>query len=249
MDFNWNERFSQQARWTKSVREYLLSTIHIDPLTHILEVGCGTGAVLNDVAHDHQCFVHGLDVNQSFCEFATRSYQNLFISNSDAHSIPYPTGFFDVVFCHYFLLWLTDAQEVMIEIKRVLKPGGRFFAFAEPDYGARIDHPSPFIRLGKLQTRSLVDQGINPIIGRLLPDLAINTGFEDCRYGVSGYETHSGNLPDWWESEWQTLRFDLENLIDQSELNQLQAYDHQCWLDGNRVLWVPTFYLSCIKPQ
>lgn len=249
MTLDWHARYMQQAQWTKSLREYLFSKLKIDPQWLILEVGCGTGAVLSDDESSLIGYLHGIDIDYRVCEMATRNAQNSAICNADALGLPYADNSFDLVYCHYFLLWLPDPLRALIEIKRVLKPGGVFLVFAEPDYSARIDFPPTLERLGTLQTASLVQQGANPLVGRQLPSLFALAGFSNIQYGVSGFETNTHNLPVWWESEWTMLEHDLHNLIDPIELEDLRKFDQRCWLDGSRVLWVPTFYLSSNKPS
>lgn len=248
MQIDWHARYSQQALWTKPLREYLLSKIKVTPQSRILEVGCGTGAILSDYQQDHPGYLHGLDINFSYCRMSTRNAPNSLICNGDVFYLPYPAGSFDLIYCHYFLLWLPSPLRALSEIKRVLKTGGSFLVFAEPDYSSRIDYPSPLARLGELQSASLFQQGADPSIGRQLPSLLSSSGFEDIQYGASGFEVTINELPAWWKSEWQVLKHDLENLIDPTELDDLQSLDHQYWLEGKRVLWVPTFYLSCTNP-
>lgn len=249
MKLDWHARFTQQAQWTKSLREYLLSKLEIAPHWKILEVGCGTGAVLFDFQISHSSHLHGVDIDYSVCKLATRNSIGSSISTADVLHLPYPSNSFDLIFCHYFLLWLPDPLQALAEIKRILKPSGSFLVFAEPDYGARIDSPLPLVRLGELQTASLVHQGANPSLGRQLPSLVSTSGFTDIRYGISGFETAAASVPDWWEAEWLVLEHDIGEQIDPTELQNLRKLDHQCWLDGSRVLWVPTFYLSCLKPS
>ena len=248
MNIDWHARFTQQAVWTKSLRTYLLKEIDLQSYTSILEIGCGTGAVLSDFASADNISLHGLDINYQYCAIATRSSRSSIIVNADLYTTPYPAGSFDLVFCHYLFLWLAFPGLAMEEVFRILKPSGGFLIFAEPDYESRIDFPSEFASLGKEQTKSLVKQGVNPRIGRSLPSLASQAGFIECKYGISGYETFAGELPMWWESEWQTIRYDLAETLLSNELDVLMEKDRKSWLNGSRVLWIPTFYLSCRKP-
>jgi ubiquinone/menaquinone biosynthesis C-methylase UbiE len=43
---NWHNRFLQQAGWTRDLRTYLFAQAGIERARRVLEVGCGTGAVL-----------------------------------------------------------------------------------------------------------------------------------------------------------------------------------------------------------
>lgn len=248
MKIDWHARYSQQAQWTKSLREYLLSNLVLGPQSRILEVGCGTGAILVDYHLTHPGQLYGIDIDFSSCVISTRNSTDSFICTGDVFNLPYPSGSFDLIFCHYFLLWLLAPLHALSEVKRVLKPGASFLIFAEPDYSGRIDYPPPLTSLGELQSASLTQQGANPSIGRQLPSLLSASGFEHIQYGVSGFEAAANRLPDWWNSEWQVLKHDLKNLIDPAELDELQALDERCWWDGSRILWVPTFYLSCRNP-
>ena len=45
---DWHARYVQQARWTNQLRHYLYRKAGLRDGQQILEVGCGTGAVLGD---------------------------------------------------------------------------------------------------------------------------------------------------------------------------------------------------------
>ena len=45
-----------------------------------------------------------------------------------AESLPYADGGFDAVFSNAALHWVRDQDAMMAEVRRVLKPGGRFVA-------------------------------------------------------------------------------------------------------------------------
>lgn len=249
MTIDWHVRFVQQAQWTKSLREYLLGKLDLNPSLRVLEVGCGTGAVLSDYLNAHSGLMHGLDLNFDYCKIAKNNTIHAHLVNGNVFNLPYAANSFDLVFCHYFLLWLPSLQPAMSEIRRALKPGAIFLIFAEPDYDARIDYPAPLQILGELQNTSLKNQGANAAIGRQLPASVSEAGFENVHFGVSGFEIAMNDLPEWRGLEWLVLENDLKFMIDPQRLSQLKALDRRSWLEGSRVLWVPTFYLSCNKPD
>lgn len=51
---------------------------------------------------------------------------------SDAHSLPFPDDFFDVVTCQTVLIHLEDPEQALNEMKRVVRPGGIVIC-AEPN--------------------------------------------------------------------------------------------------------------------
>lgn len=247
MKVDWHQRYQQQSLWTKSLRHYLLNKTSIQPTSKVLEVGCGTGAICSDILENYRCRLCGIDNNFKNVNVATRNNPNLELICGDSSSLPFPANTFDIVYCHYFLLWLLHPQTSLSEILRVLHPGGLFMIFAEPDYTSRIDFPLSLEIIGQLQIKSLIKQGVDVQMGRKIPGLLSNAGFKDIQYGVSGFESCCGSLPDWWISEWDVLQDDLDSMIDQSNINELKRLDKISWESGSRVLWVPTFYAIATK--
>jgi len=239
----WHLRFRQQASWTAQARRYLLEKADIQPGGRILEVGCGTGAVLGELA-DQGYLSFGIDIQIKFVEFFRKNYTNPAVSAADAYQLPFSSRTFDLVCCHYFLLWIQRPEQVIAEILRNLKPGGRFLIFAEPDYGGRIDHPPALEPLGRAQIESLIRQGADPFMGRKLAGLiSAFPEFHLTEIGIMGYQADLVQNPTFWESEWQVLRQDIADAIPASELEALHEVDRSARRYGSRVLFVPTFFL------
>jgi SAM-dependent methyltransferase len=242
MMVNWHERFLHQSSWTENIRDYLLQNIPFTKDTMLLETGSGSGVILSDLTSKKPGQFVGIDNDFERCVMSTRNYRNIHINNADVYSLPFPAFSFDLVICHYFLLWLTNPNSALQEIYRVLKPGGFFLAFAEPDYSRRVDLPRPLDSLGKLQVKSLQSQGVNTIAGKELPSQIAHIGFHLQKFGVTGYEHPIPGIPNWWESEWQVLEHDLLPYLSVEKISTYKELDRVNWLSGNRVLWVPTSY-------
>ena len=73
-------------------------------------------------------------------------------------NFPMQTELFDIVYCHFLLLWVSDPLQALLEMKRVAKEGVHILAFAEPDYTGRIDKPRDLIPWGNGR--------LNPCAGR-----------------------------------------------------------------------------------
>jgi len=238
----WHRRFVQQASWTYSLRPYLYDQIAIRSDSVILDVGCGTGALSGDFSSFRDVSLFGIDIDFPRLAFARDHEPGASYLNADANFLPFTDGFFDFVICHYFLLWLDDPLMVLKELARVSKPGGVVLAMAEPDYTNRIDAPDDLVTLGKAQTQSLKMQGANPAIGRSLPRLFSSAGLHDIQFGSSGFQSHVGELSADWDLEWQVMEHDILDLVPADEIARYKEMDRAAWLDGSRVLWVPTFY-------
>jgi ubiquinone/menaquinone biosynthesis C-methylase UbiE len=246
---DWHARFTQQARWTQDLRDYLYQQVEIEKARRVLEVGCGTGAVLADLASTAP-FRVGLDINSELLQLATRNITRAELSQGDGYALPYRDGCFDITLCHFLLLWLDNPIQVLREMVRVARPGGAVLAMAEPDYGGRIDHPEELATLGQWQTESLQQQGADPLMGRKLAGLFSELGLEAVETGALGGQW--SGTPDWeaWASEWAVLESDLREKPSFSEkLGFLKSFDKSAYEQGERVLFVPTFYAWGVVPK
>ena len=238
---NWHTRFSQQARWTAELRRYLFARTQFEQARRILEIGCGTGAVLSTLPLT-SAQVFGLDIERSFLQLAANHAPHTILVQGDAHHLPFTSGQFDCVYCHFTLLWVADPLQVLSEARRLIRSGGWALALAEPDYGGRIDYPDALIDIGRLQAESLRLQGADTHLGRRLGALFHQTGLSNIESGViSGQWREIPSRAD-LDQEWAVLESDLQGMLSVQELSRLRQIDRQAWQAGERLLFVPTFY-------
>ncbi len=208
-----HHRYQEQAEWTAGLRSYLLKLTEIRPDSHILEIGCGTGAVLTSLVKNGYTQVYGLDLSFSDLHSARLSLSSPRpLICADAAAAPLTDNCFDAVVCHFLLLWLKHPLQTLAEVRRILKPGGWFMAFAEPDYDSRVDYPPELEEIGRLQTESLIRQGIDPSAGRKMAAFLTQTAFSDIHWGILGNEWPPANNSPASAGEQHTLRYDLEQL-------------------------------------
>lgn len=245
----WHLRYQQQVVWTRSIRAHLFSKFSLKPETSLLEVGCGTGAVLEDLPGISQKQMTGLDLKPDYLTKATQGSPTARFICGDALSLPFPSQFFDITCCHFFLLWVQNPAIALAEMVRVTRPGGIVVALAEPDYGARIDYPFPLTELGRLQGLALQRQGADVFIGRRLAGLFNENRLQQVQVGLIGGEWRSVFDRKSWETEWAVLETDLAGMLPQDDLITLQRIDAAAWQKGERILFVPTFYAYGIIPE
>jgi SAM-dependent methyltransferase len=239
---DWHSRFTQQARWTASLRRHLFERLGLDQSRSILEVGCGTGAILQELASRPEAgLVSGLDLNPNFLSQASLHAPSALLVQGDAHRLPYASASFDAVLCHFLLLWVAEPAVVLAEMARLIRPGGSLMALAEPDYGGRIDYPEALAQLGQWQEAALQSQGADTRLGRRLGALFTAAGLVEVQVGLLGGEWRLGDQTG-WESEWAVLEDDLHDQIDPLELARLHHIEAQARQNGQRLLFVPTFW-------
>ena len=212
----------------------------------MLDVGCGTGAITQELTQRAGSSITGLDINQEFLEIADSENPSANFLLADAHQMPIESSIFDICLCHFLLLWVETPIRVVNEMKRVTKPGGAILVLAEPDFGGRIDFPYDLSILNEWQTESLINQGANPTIGRELKSILNQSGLMDIEVGVVGAQWTGVPTQEEIISEWEIILSDLGYLENTSEVmrtsEDIRKIDDDAWASGDRVLYVPTFY-------
>jgi SAM-dependent methyltransferase len=243
---DWHKRFVQQAAWTSELRLYLYKRAGLPAAWRVLEVGCGSGAILSGL--DTSAAVHGLDRDPGRLAQARRHAPQAKLACADALRLPYASGIFDITFCHFLLLWVGNPLQALQEMKRVTRPAGSVLALAEPDYTARVDRPDELAALGGWQTESLVRQGADPAVGSRLPELFRQAGIRQVESGSLHRDEQHPPGPAERELEWAVLEADLAGMLPAEEIQRLKRLDEAAWGRGERILFVPTYWMlgTCV---
>jgi demethylmenaquinone methyltransferase/2-methoxy-6-polyprenyl-1,4-benzoquinol methylase len=152
--------FFQYQRW----RRYLVSRLQAGPGSTILDLCTGTAGVATLTARTLNCRVVGVDLSP---KMLSRAQYNL-SRNGLAGQVPlvmgraedlaFANGCFDAVCVTFLLRYVDDPESTMLEIIRVLKPGGRLLSL---EFGVP---PNPIARiLWHVYTR-----GALPVAGALV---------------------------------------------------------------------------------
>jgi len=236
---NWHARYAQQANWTRELRKYIFQKIGLKITDRVLEVGCGTGAILSEIQTQA---LHGLDIEPASLMEARVHAPSASLACADALTLPYPDNSIDITLCHYLLLWISDPQRALEEMKRITIPGGHVLALAEPNYGARVDEPAELAVLGHWQTEALQRQGADPSLGGRLAELFYQAGIELIETGTIESQGNDALSANEWEIEWDVLGNDLAGSISVEDIQRLKKLDKDAWARGERVLHVPTYF-------
>lgn len=115
-------------------RKFTAAKAEIPPGGKTLDICCGTGLLTMELAKKSGIDgdTIGLDFSESMLAIAQQRYHNSGMRNkvtfivANADKIPFPEQFFDCVVIAYGLRNIPNYIQAISEIKRVLKPGGRF---------------------------------------------------------------------------------------------------------------------------
>ena len=233
---NWHSRYLQQAEWTRNLRTYLFKQAGLTTAHRVLEVGCGTGAILRDLITPAS--LHGLDLDPAALAECRIHVSATSLTRGDAHFLPYPDRSFDIVYCHFLLLWVHDPLQVVREMARV---GQSVLALAEPDYSQRVDKPAALKPLGEWQTEALRRQGANPSFGARLAETFYQAGIKLIETGPIQGQAVIRSVED-WENEWAVIKADLDGIVSSEEIQKMKKVDEAARKHGERTLQVPTFF-------
>ena len=114
------------------VRQRMRTLEVLSPRTgeRIIEVGCGPGLLVHDLATEvgAEGRVVGVDTSLPMLQLAERRCADLpqvELVEGDATNLAADDATFDAVACIQVLLYIADVDRVLDEMRRVLKPGGR----------------------------------------------------------------------------------------------------------------------------
>jgi demethylmenaquinone methyltransferase/2-methoxy-6-polyprenyl-1,4-benzoquinol methylase len=184
--------FGQDPRW----RRALVAAIDPQPDQRILDVATGTGLVAAELVRSGGCEVVGVDQSPEMLAAARARLggdpalaDRVMFVQGQAERLPFADGAFDAVTFTYLLRYVDDPSATMLELVRVIKPGGRIgmVEFAVP-------RPAPLRALWRVYTRL----GL-PLLGRLVSRAWFDVG----RFlgpSIDAFDADHSNLQSMWRA-------------------------------------------------
>lgn len=198
---------SHRWRTAENSAAYLLE--HLRPGMRLLDVGCGPGTITVDLAaRVAPGAVVGVDRARDVIAQATQSLSqgapgNVEFSAKDVYSLGFDGQSFDVVHAHQVLQHLTDPVAALVEMRRVLRPGG-ILAVRDSDYGGFVWAPSdPLLdRWMGLYHEVCNRNGADADAGRRLLGWAQAAGFTEITPSSSTWTFADVAARRWWGELW-----------------------------------------------
>ena len=119
------QTYAQNGAFVHELAGGVLEWLEAKPAERILDLGCGDGQLSKHVAAGG-ALVQGVDASPEMVA-AARS-RGIAVEQASAEALPFDDASFDAVFSNAALHWVRDQDAMMGEVRRVLKPGGRFVA-------------------------------------------------------------------------------------------------------------------------
>ncbi|HET6169035.1 MAG TPA: class I SAM-dependent methyltransferase [Terracidiphilus sp.] len=119
------QAYGQNGAFVHELAGGVLEWLDAQPGEHILDLGCGDGQLTQRIAATG-AIMRGVDASPEMV--ASARSRGIMADEASAEAIPYASGSFDAVCSNAALHWMRDQDAVLGEVRRVLKPGGRFVA-------------------------------------------------------------------------------------------------------------------------
>ncbi len=141
----WTVSLGKEGRF----REKALDLVELKPGESVLDIGCGTGtlAIAAKQRVGPAGRVYGIDASPEMIaravKKAEKSGMEITFANAPAEGLPFSAGQFDVVLSTVMLHHLPRKirHQCACEVRRVLKPRGRFLAI---DFAGTVGHGTRF---------------------------------------------------------------------------------------------------------
>lgn len=167
------EERGRHPRFAAMVKRYVETLPRHRPLT-VLDLGCGTGVVARHLAEwlNEGSTIHAGDVSKGLLHEAAQLAPGLAIrwDHLEGGILPYEDATFDAVAMHTLLSHVAEPGETLLEVARILKPGGRLIVFDADHAGTTYGLPdfAEMRRIDHLLTSAIA---CHPDICRQLPRL------------------------------------------------------------------------------
>src|SRR5207302_6698364 len=119
----------------KQYKQHLIRALDVKPCRRILDVGCGTGDDAREMAHlvGSQGRIVGVDNSQAMIGLAQQRAEGTGLAVefqvADALALPFETASFDGACADRSLMHVPDARQVLAEMVRVTRTGGRIAVY------------------------------------------------------------------------------------------------------------------------
>jgi trans-aconitate methyltransferase len=126
MTQTWNAQdYGKNAAFVHGLASGVLEWLDAKAGEYILDLGCGDGQLTQRIARTGASVV-GVDASPEMAGAARD--RGIVVDVANAEALPYMRKEFDAVFSNAVLHWVRGQDAMMAEVRRVLKPGGRFVA-------------------------------------------------------------------------------------------------------------------------
>ena len=229
--------FSLQAEWLAESRRFLFRKAGIAGRDTILDFGCGSGVITDELRLRSGREVIGVDRDPEMVWLAGKVFPETRFEIGSEDTLVREKRRFDLIVFSFVLMWQKSPVDFLKKMKKLLNPDGKLLFLAEPDYDGRIDAPEELTGLKDFYGGCIREEGGDPFIGRRLHQLLTSAGFVP-EVGVFNHfsfvRSHDRKV---WEREW---RFWEE--LSRKDMRTFRQREWRAIRQGERLVLFPLFY-------
>jgi SAM-dependent methyltransferase len=128
IQFNdWSKNYDRRLYWPFYLsNRTIIQSITIERGSSILDVGCGTGILLQQLYEKNTGYkLHGIDISAGMVKTARRKLNSsICIIEGSANELPHKDNTFDLITCTTSFHHYAEPEKALGEMNRVLKYGG-----------------------------------------------------------------------------------------------------------------------------
>ncbi|MGH1371017.1 MAG: class I SAM-dependent methyltransferase [Cellvibrionaceae bacterium] len=124
------------------VDDAVASRSSLDRKVRILDLGCGPGSMVSHLMRYDNWDYYGVDISQTMVDVAKRRYSDYRFQVGDAENLDFPDEHFDLVLCSGMLHHFPNLENVIVEVRRILKPDGCMISREPNENNFTELHPS-----------------------------------------------------------------------------------------------------------
>ncbi|MEF0938926.1 class I SAM-dependent methyltransferase [Rhizobium sp. BR 362] len=126
----WAEEYELIDRQLSPLGLRAMDELHLGPAGTVIDVGCGTGQTLLQLAErvGQHGLIYGIDISEPLLRVAgqrTSKFENVQLIETDAEVLDLPSGSADAVFSRFGVMSFGDPVAAFSNFHRLLKPKGR----------------------------------------------------------------------------------------------------------------------------
>jgi SAM-dependent methyltransferase len=186
--------YRRQARETADLRRFVYGLLNLRSAGSVLEPGCGTGVVLEEVSLLTDALLTGMDRDAEALSIARGRTGKLRTVECDIETVAFPCS--GAVLLSHILLELEDPGRFLARLSACLSPGGRLAVLGEYDWDSAECPGNPGL-LSRVR-RSMAEGGLHLPLAGTLPGLLERSGLRVMHSGsaVSARPFDAGFLSD-----------------------------------------------------
>lgn len=236
----------RQADWLSDLRTHLFRKANLRDRGMILDIGCGSGIIANELFERSQNKVVGVDINLERIEKLTLMYPDIEFICADATKLPFSNESFDLVVTSWFWVWMKEPALLAAEIKRVLKKGGVYISLAEMDSGAVIEYPLEMEQKKRFFIDYITRNDGDPFIARKIKSFFTEDNL-NVKWGAFTQPFDDEKMKEDFHLDWSEIQTLNTDYFTEEMMNELYCIEIASIENKTRFQFRPVFWHYVVK--